>query len=99
MKIIMPKQEMKMSPVQFMRRAGYSYIEPRHSGQGSFVRRMGSTGFPRFHVYINDEGDRFIFDLHLDQKRPSYQSVRAHSGEHDGQAVEGEARRLKNMLG
>ncbi|OGZ67033.1 MAG: hypothetical protein A3C58_00740 [Candidatus Staskawiczbacteria bacterium RIFCSPHIGHO2_02_FULL_34_10] len=57
-------------------------------------------------------GKTFIFSLHLDQKKPSYparigyakgvadgEGWHAHSGEYDGQIVEDEAERIKQVLG
>jgi len=44
------------------------------------------------------EGKSFIFSLHLDQKKPSYEGSTGHSGEYDGDVVEGEAERIKNIL-
>lgn len=55
--------------------------------------------FPRFHVYIEDQGESVIFDLHLDQKRPSYEGSSMHSGEYDGTAVEREAARIRGFVG
>ena len=44
------------------------------------------------------QGKVFIFKLHLDQKKPSYEGSKKHSGEYDGPLVEGEAKRIKNIL-
>lgn len=43
------------------------------------------------------EGD-YIFSLHLDQKKPSYEGSKKHSGEYDGNVVESEAERIKDLL-
>ena len=52
--------------------------------------------FPRFHVYIKEHGEEIVFDLHLDQKRPSYEGAAMHAGEYDGGAVEMEAARIES---
>lgn len=39
-----------------------------------------------------------IFNLHLDQKKPSYKGSHAHSGEYDGKLVKEEAERIKSLL-
>ena len=61
-----------------------------------FVRP--SSGYPRFHIYLKEENDNLIFNLHLDQKRPIYKGVAAHAGEYDGKIVEEEAERIKEIL-
>lgn len=81
-----------------MRRAGYTYIRDRRSGQDSFVHRLGSDFYPRFHVYINEQADKIIFNLHLDQKQPSYVGAKSHNAEYDGANVVAEISRLKSFL-
>lgn len=84
-------------PEKLIRRCGYGKLEDRRSGQTSYVRRLSGLFYPRFHVYILKEGDNFVFNLHLDQKRPIYKGVTAHSGEYDGEVVEREAARIKSI--
>ena len=50
------------SIITLLRKAGYS------SFKDSFIKSLGRAGFPRFHVYITQEKDDLIFNLHLDQK-------------------------------
>jgi hypothetical protein len=84
--------------VNLMRKVGYYFSgkEP----DSSFVRPMGRSGYPRFHIYLNiiEGTNEIIFNLHLDQKRPIYKGVSAHSGEYDGKVVETEAERIKQGL-
>lgn len=54
--------------------------------------------FPRYHVYIEEKDQEVIFDLHLDQKRPSYEGSRMHAGEYDGTAVEREAEKIQKFV-
>ncbi|MEK7680685.1 MAG: hypothetical protein AAB348_01390 [Patescibacteria group bacterium] len=81
-------------PEKFIRRCGYGKLLDRRTGQASYTRRLSRLFYPRFHVYIKDEGESVIFNLHLDQKRPIYEGVTAHSGEYDGEVVEREAERI-----
>lgn len=98
MKIILDKSKIA-DPEKFIRRCGYGKLLDRHSGQVSYARRLGGVGFyPRFHVYIIEEKDKIIFNLHLDQKRPIYEGVTAHSGEYDGEVVEREAERIRSVI-
>ncbi len=79
-----------LNPVLVIRRAGYGQITDGRSQQVSYVRRLGSDHYPRFHVYIHGQ----CLNLHLDQKKPSYQGSSAHSGEYEGETVRQEAVRL-----
>jgi hypothetical protein len=83
----------------FARRAGYAFIFDRRSGQESFVKRLGSSHYPRLHLYISSIEDDLIFDLHLDQKKASYQGYHRHNAEYDHELVREEIIRLKSLLG
>lgn len=92
MKIKVYKSDLRESLYNFMRKCGYAPF------YDSYTRVLSSSGYPRFHLYVNDEDDKFIFNLHLDQKRPSYGKETAHSGEYDGKVVEDEADRIVDFL-
>jgi hypothetical protein len=98
MKYVVNKEQLGMSPEQFMRRAGFAYHQDRRTGQDSFVRRLGQNFYPRFHVYLAHMGANVVIDLHLDQKKPSYAGSRAHSGEYSGELVEKEMERIKEKI-
>lgn len=85
-------------PEKSILRCGYAKIIDRRMGKTSFAKRIHRDFYPRYHVYIKAEGESVIFDLHLDQKRPIYEGVTAHSGEYDGEVVEREAERVKNAM-
>ena len=78
---------------------GYFFLE-EGEGELSFVRPLQRSGYPRFHAYIllNKGNGELSLNLHLDQKKPVYRGVTAHSGEYEGSAVEGEAQRIKKNL-
>lgn len=80
-----------------MRRLGYGET-PGHKGETSYARRLQATEFPRFHAYVNAIPDGIEINLHLDQKAPSYQGSKAHSGEYGGVTVENEIRRLGGLV-
>lgn len=96
--IVSPSQLSGFSPEQWLRRAGYALITNRDGGV-SFVRRLSGGFYPRFHLYVEPSGDKFSFNLHLDQKKASYEGVARHSGEYDGELVIEEINRLKQNLG
>ena len=98
MKLVLDKNQLEGSPEQFMRRAGYGYFRDRRSGKESFSRRLGSGIFPKLHMYIKENGEKVLLDLHLDQKQPSYGGSRMHNAEHDGEVVENEIKRLKEFI-
>ncbi|MBU2415932.1 hypothetical protein KKH86_01770 [Patescibacteria group bacterium] len=98
MKFIINKNQITMAPEQFLRRAGYGYIRDRRTDSESFVRRFGNGFYPRLHMYVDEQNDQIIFNLHLDQKQPSYDGARAHNAEYDGTVVEKEIMRLRELV-
>jgi len=80
----------QLNPEEILRRAGYFKLVTKKHDQISWVRRLGSGFYPRFHVYLAGR----IINLHLDQKQVSYQGTAAHSGEYAGSVVEAEALRI-----
>jgi len=92
MKLLIPKPKENIATTA--RRIGYV---PQKSTptESVFVRELGRGGYPRFHLYVSERGsDNWVFNLHLDQKKPVYEKQTAHSGEYDGTLVEEEAGRI-----
>jgi hypothetical protein len=83
--------------VNLVRNLGY-VLKPGATEEFNCVRPIGNMGYPRFHVFIREDKDKLIFNLHLDQKKLSYSGNRAHSGEHEGRVVEEEAERMKKIV-
>jgi len=92
MKINIKKSELKTNIIAFMRNAGFTPF------YDSYTRVLGSGGYPRFHIYIDELDEKYVLNLHLDQKRPSYGTETAHSGDYEGKAVEDEADRIVDVL-
>lgn len=63
-----------------------------------FIKRVGVAEYPHFHLYLQEEGENVILNLHLDQKKPSYEGASRHSGEYEGELVEKEMERIKNII-
>jgi len=82
-----------------VRRCGYGeFINPK-TGEQSFTRRLGTSIYPQFHLYLNEESDKgIVLNLHLDQKKPTYAGSHAHGGEYDGEVVENEAKRIRETI-
>ncbi len=98
MKLILEKDKLNMAPEQFLRKAGYNYIRDNRRGQDSHVRRLGRGFYPRFHMYAKENESQVIFNLHIDQKQPSYAGSHMHNAEYDGEVVETEIERLKGLI-
>lgn len=99
MKIIIPGK-LGDSGRNLIRRCGYGEIRDFRSGETSYARKLGGGLYPRFHLYINEESaDGLVFNLHLDQRQTRYEGQTAHSGEYDGELVENEAARIKEIIG
>ena len=67
------------------------------------AQKTENPSFTNSYELVNEglkekNGQSFVFNLHLDQKKPSYEGSTGHSGDYDGPAVEGEAERIKNLL-
>ncbi len=95
MKLNLKLNEIGQNPVQFMRQAGYGYLQARDGG--SFVRTFGRSPYPRFHAYLEDQGGLTTINLHLDQKQPGYGGQARHNGEYDGPTVAAEIARLEQL--
>jgi len=83
-----------------MRVCGYKEIQnPHKDNEISYARSLEVSRFyPRFHIYIKTaENQEVEMSLHLDMKKPSYAGTSAHSGEYEGELVEREAQRVKNI--
>lgn len=57
--------------------------------------RISGRDYPRFHAYVKMQGKDLVVNLHLDQKKPSYQGSHRHSAEYDTELVVQEAERIK----
>ena len=97
MKLILPVSSVP-NALDVLRKAGYSpFVDPK-SKKESFVLRPTAGFYPRFHLYLKEEKGELIFDLHIDQKKPSYAGSRMHAGEYDGKKVEEELKRIGGWL-
>ena len=97
MKLKFSKSEIG-NPIVFIRRCGYGEYYDRRLQKVSYMKRARIQDmFPRFHVYIKEHGEEIVFDLHLDQKRPSYEGASMHAGEYEGGAVEREAQWIESL--
>ena len=78
------------------RKIGYIF-QKQNGSEAAFIRPIQGD-FPRFHLYVREDKNEYLFNLHLDQKKPTYGEHTAHSGEYEGEVVENEAIRIKLIL-
>jgi hypothetical protein len=96
MKIII--NSIKENPASLLRRAGYVF-QYKKDGQMSFVKKLSTSGYPRFHAYVQIIGAELEINLHLDQKKETYGQATRHHGEYeDSEVVKKEADYLKRIL-
>jgi len=102
MKFVIKITSLESNIFNEMRGLGYHFLSRNDEDlEMNFVRPLpGSGGYPRFHAYIKikPKDKELSFNLHLDQKRPIYRGVAAHSGEYEGELVEQEGKRIKQSL-
>jgi hypothetical protein len=84
--------------LEVLRKAGYAYFKDPQSQEESFVLRLTSEFYPRFHLYITQTHEQTTLNLHLDQKKPSYGEETKHSGEYEGPAIEKELTRIDGWV-
>lgn len=98
MKITLPN--FTKNPAAFMRACGYAF-EKQAGGEQAFVRRISGYDYPKFHAYLRTEqmahSKSLTITIHIDQKKPSYGSHTAHSGEYDSELVVAEIERIKKL--
>lgn len=80
-----------------MRNIGY-FFQGKDENKGELIFARPARGYPRFHLFLKVEGENLTFNLHLDQRKPIYKDAPAHAGEYEGDAVEGEAERIKRIV-
>lgn len=83
--------------INLVRDMGYRPLGYSDRGELNCVRPLGAD-YPRFHLYLKEEPDALIFNLHLDQKKPSYEGSHAHSGDYDSELIREEAERIREIV-
>ena len=82
-----------------IRKLGYRFMgRDEKKSEIIFIKPLDRNGYPRFHLYLKINEEEIMFNLHLDQKKPSYKGTLAHSGEYEGKIVEKEVKRIKENL-
>jgi|GEM_PF-759883 hypothetical protein len=100
MKYRVPVEEVgELNIERFLRTLGWAQIYDRRGDKYSYVKRLTRDFYPRLHLYVKEYPDNYVFDLHLDQKKASYEGHSAHSGEYEGEMVSNALKTIKSALG
>ncbi len=82
-----------------MRRAGYSF-QKNEGAEQAWVRVLGSSGYPRFHIYTRQEKMTLLVNIHLDHKKHTYgEDTRHHADYQESPPLAEEVRRLLTCFG
>jgi hypothetical protein len=76
---------------------GYRPLKITNQDELGCVRPLYGN-YPRFHIYMKEEKGIITFNIHLDQKKPSYEGTHAHGGDYDSETVKKEIQRIKDLL-
>ncbi|HHX58806.1 MAG TPA: hypothetical protein GX706_03500 [Candidatus Moranbacteria bacterium] len=98
MKFRLPIEKFTNQPTQIVRRAGYFRIFDSKTGHESFIRKLTADRYPRFHLYLMEEDDEIIFDLHLDQRATRYEGQTAHNADYESEEVRTELTRIYSIV-
>lgn len=82
---------------ELVRRLGYRPIGYTPQNELNCVRPLGGD-YPRFHIYLKEDPRTITFNIHLDQKKPSYEGTAAHAGDYDSDAVKQEVQWIKKVI-
>lgn len=93
-------KDIKANVVAVARSIGYVIIDTKENGEFNLVRKLDRDNYPRFHIYLKQQGTTYLFSLHLDQKKPVYEGSgnHAHNGEYFGPVIDSEADRVKSNV-
>ena len=80
------------------KRCGYFHITDRKSGHDSYIRKLSSDHYPRFHLYVSESPEEVVFDLHLDQKKTRYEGQTAHNADYESEEVKAELTRIYQTI-
>lgn len=86
------------STINLMREIGYHPLRHTPEGELNCVRPLTGHDYPRFHIYLKEDKSILTFNIHLDQKKPSYEGTAAHGGEYEGETIKDEVERIKEII-
>ncbi len=82
---------------QLVRQLGYRPLRYTPENELNCVRPIHGD-YPRFHIYLKVDKDVLTFNIHLDQKKPSYAGAPAHAGDYESETVKDEVQRIKDII-
>ena len=81
-----------------LHRAGYIRIFDKISQKESFTRKLTAEHYPRFHLYISENKNKIIFDLHLDQTKSRHKGQTAHNADYETVEVKNELTKIYHTI-
>jgi len=89
----------KENSITLMRRLGYTFQKQLSQEEIAFIRPLGRSGFPRFHIYMKKSGNDFVLNIHLDQHKETYGKASMHHGEYENDGALGEEmKRIQTLI-
>ena len=89
---------LKYNVTELVRRFGYRPLAVTERGELNCVRPLQGQNYPRFHIYLVETPEVITFNIHLDQKKPSYEGATAHGGDYEGETVRDEVERIREIV-
>lgn len=89
----------KLNTRVVMGRLGYKPWRDPIRGREAYIKRMGASFYPRFHIFCDyNQENELIIDLHFDSRRPMHtKGIRSYEDE-ESEVVQNEAVRIKQIL-
>lgn len=79
---------------QLCQKIGY---EPESLARESgYIKLVGESNYPRFHLFVSQEKNKLKFALHLDQEQFSCKGD--HDSEYESVAIQQEVKRIKEII-
>lgn len=92
------ENKLNQNVYSILRETGYMPLHDRQTRKDSYVRKLSSSRYPRFHLYLKENPQEIVFDLHLDQNINRYQGQTAHNADYDSEKVRQELIRIFGFI-
>lgn len=92
-------EPLRENTLTVMRRAGYTF-QKNEGGEQAWVRILGASGYPRFHIYTEQVKSALLVNIHLDHKKHTYgEDTRHHADYQESMPLNEEVTRLLTAWG
>lgn len=94
------ERKLTSNPKVLLRKCGYKPWRDPRKREEAFIRRLGASFYPRFHVFWHYNRDKsLVLDLHLDARRPMHKKGIRSFEDKETEVVRKEAARISDILG